>query len=241
MLLAIDTCGALGGVALGEWVGEIGSQAQGSGCQRSWSRELAGKTYSEVLLPSINDLLSDAQARLDQIAAVVVVRGPGSFTGIRIGVSAAKGLAEGLAIPLVALSRLELLARRSPDGRAVAVLDAGRGEFFAGFYREGVCETEVLLTRDALSQAVAGSGLPIAVCEQEAFSALDSLSPMSVPAPTAVDALTLGRERFLAGLFDDVATLEANYLRRSESEILTRIAGHASRKDRNSRIAAIAE
>ena len=241
MLLAIDTCGALGGVALGEWVGEGRSQGRDSVRQRSWSRELAGKTYSEVLLPSINDLLLDAKATLDQIAAVVVVRGPGSFTGIRIGVSAAKGLAEGLAIPLVALSRLELLARRRSDGSAVAVLDAGRGEFFAGFYRGGVCETEALLTRDVLSQGMAGSGLPIVVCEQEVLSALRDLSPMHVPAPTAVDALTVGMERFLAGSFDDVATLEANYLRRSECEMLARIAGHAARKDRNSQVAAIAE
>jgi tRNA threonylcarbamoyladenosine biosynthesis protein TsaB len=156
-------------------------------------------------------------------------------------VSAAKGLAEGLAIPLIALSRLELLARQISEGSAVAVLDAGRGEYFAGFYRDGLCETEALLTRDALSQAVAGSGLPVVACEQAVFSVLGELSLACVFAPTAVDALTVGRERFLARDFVDVGTLEANYLRRSESEMLARIAGHAARKDHGSAGVAIAE
>ncbi len=221
MLLAIDTCGAVGGVALGDLAGD-----------RIWSREIVGRTYSEQLLPTVGEMLSEANVRLSDLSGVVVVRGPGSFTGIRIGVSAAKGLAEGLSIPVIGLSRLELLARKSPGGSAVAVLDAGRGEFFAGFYRDGVCETEALLTRDALSQAVAGSGLPILVCEDGVSSALGELRPSLVAAPTAIDALAVGRTRFLAGLFDDVATLEANYLRRSESEMLARVAGHVARKER---------
>jgi tRNA threonylcarbamoyladenosine biosynthesis protein TsaB len=236
MLLAIDTCGALGGVALGELaaghrsqdrddssdVGQVGERS------RLWFREMAGRSYSENLLATVDEVLREAEAGLGDLQGVVVVHGPGSFTGIRIGVSAAKGLAEGL----------ELLARRSVGASALAVLDAGRGEFFAGFYRDGICETEALLTRDALSQAVAGCGLPVVTCEQGVFSALGDLSPTNVAAPTAVDALAAGRERFRAGPFDNVATVEANYLRRSESEMLARVAGHAARK---AQVSAIAE
>jgi tRNA threonylcarbamoyladenosine biosynthesis protein TsaB len=229
MLLAIDSCGSLGGVALGRF--------SESGMSDVWTRELGGRTFSEQLLPAVAGLLSDASVQLSELSGLVVVRGPGSFTGIRIGVSAAKGLAEGLAIPVVALSRLELLARQSRDGSAVAVLDAGRGEFFAGFYREGVCEGEALLTHDALSQAVAGSGLPVLVCEDGVFSALGSLEASLVAAPAATDALAVGGVRFLAGSFDDVGTLEANYLRRSESEMLARIAGHAARKAETAAVA----
>jgi tRNA threonylcarbamoyladenosine biosynthesis protein TsaB len=246
MLLAIDTCGALGGVALGELaaghrsqdrddssdVGQVGERS------RLWFREMAGRSYSENLLATVDEVLREAEAGLGDLQGVVGVHGPGSFTGIRIGVSAAKGLAEGLSIPLIALSRLELLARRSVGASALAVLDAGRGEFFAGFYRDGICETEALLTRDALSQAVAGCGLPVVTCEQGVFSALGDLSPTNVAAPTAVDALAAGRERFRAGPFDNVATVEANYLRRSESEMLARVAGHAARK---AQVSAIAE
>jgi tRNA threonylcarbamoyladenosine biosynthesis protein TsaB len=234
MLLAIDTCGAVGGVALGKSCADPRSQNRDLGHPGSkageWSRELAGKTYSEQLLPAISEVLRDAGVALEDLSGVVVVHGPGSFTGIRVGVSAAKGLAEGLGIPVIALSRLELLARKNPEGSAVAILDAGRGEFYAGFYRERICETEALLTRGALSQALAGCGLPVLVCEPQVFSALEDIRPVLVAAPTAVDALRVGGERFRAGSFDDVSSLEANYLRRSESEMLARIAEHAARR-----------
>lgn len=230
MLIAIDTCGAVGGVALDKSCADPGSQNRDLGHPGLWSRELAGKTYSEQLLPTISEILREAGVGLKDLSAVAVVNGPGSFTGIRVGVSAAKGLAEGLGVPVIALSRLELLARKNPEGNAVAVLDAGRGEFYAGFYREGGCETEALLTRDALSQALAGCGLPVVVCEPQVFSALEDIPPVSVAAPTAVDALRVGGERFLAGLFDDISSLDANYLRRSESEMLARIAERAARR-----------
>jgi tRNA threonylcarbamoyladenosine biosynthesis protein TsaB len=223
MLLAIDTCGTAGGVALGE--------VSGAASREVCSRVLAGKTYSEQLVTTVAELLRDAKVTLSDLSGVVVIHGPGSFTGIRIGVSAAKGLAEGLGILVIALSRLELLARRAPGGSAVAVLDAGRGEFYAGFYRDGVCETEVLVTREALLQGAAGSGLPVVVCEERVFLALGELDPVSVAAPTAADALAVGAARFRAGWFDDVSSLEANYLRRSETEMLARIAEHAARRN----------
>jgi tRNA threonylcarbamoyladenosine biosynthesis protein TsaB len=236
MLISIDTCGAVGGVALGQPLGatDSGSQDRGLGQTAEVrivaSRELAGKTYSELLLSTISDMLHEAGVEPGQLSGIVVVRGPGSFTGIRIGVSTAKGLAEGLAIPVVALSRLELLAGKAFDRRAAAVLDAGRGEFYVGLYRDGVRETELLLTRDALTQAIEGSGLPVLVCEERAFLALGDLKPELVATPGAADALRVGAERFRAGLFDDVSTLDANYLRRSETEMLARIAEHAAQR-----------
>ena len=224
MLLAIDTCGTIGGVALGNPV-----QAEEPD-PHSWFWELAGKTYSELLLSTIAEMLREANLQVEQLTGVVVVHGPGSFTGIRIGLSAAKGLAEGLGIPIIAVSRLELLARKAPAGNATAVLDAGRSEFFVGFYRSGVREAELLLTRDSLPQAIADSGLPLVVCELRVFDALADLSPALVTAPGAVDALRVGAWRFRSGCFDDAATLDANYLRRSETEMLARIAEHAARR-----------
>jgi tRNA threonylcarbamoyladenosine biosynthesis protein TsaB len=240
MLLAIDTCGALGGVALGNYSSDENpkgtdldpstSSGRAPGRSGLWSRELAGKTYSELLLSTIADMLSEANVKPSQLSGIVVVHGPGSFTGIRIGVSAAKGLAEGLAIPVIALSRLDLMAGKALGRNAAGVLDAGRGEFYAGFYRNGLCETELLLTRDALAEAVKGSSLPLLVCETGVFSALGGLNPELVAAPVAADALRVGAERFQAGLFEDVSTLDANYLRRSETEMLDRIAKHAAQR-----------
>jgi len=228
MLLAIDTCGVLGGVALAPIPDSLHPQPS-----ESWFRELSGKTFSERLIAAIAEILDEAGISPDQLTGIVVVHGPGSFTGIRIGVSAAKGLAEVLEIPLMAVSRLELLARKASGDGAIAVLDAGRGEFFVGVYRfqnasDWVQEGEALLTRDGLEGSAANSGLPVVVCEAQVFSALPSQRPELVAPPTAIDALAVGSERFRRAAFDDVATLDANYLRRSETEMLARIAERAA-------------
>jgi tRNA threonylcarbamoyladenosine biosynthesis protein TsaB len=235
MLLAIDTCGALGGVALGQAGGliDLTSQNRDVGHPGVFFRELAGKTFSESLIATVAEILGDAGSSLAQLTGIVVVHGPGSFTGIRIGVSAAKGLAEALGIPLIAVSRLELLARQSPADDAIAVLDAGRGEFYTGVYRrreerESVREAELLLTLDQLERLAADSELPLVVCEKQVFSALEGQRIELLAPPSAVEALKVGTGRFRLGVFDDVAALDANYLRRSETEMLARIAEHAA-------------
>src|ERR1700690_3849464 len=97
LLLAIDTCGPSGSVALGRLAGrdlEILGQI-----------ELAGRSYSATLISAVADVLKSAGAGLGDLRGMIVVNGPGSFTGVRVGLSAVKGLAEGAAIPVVALSR----------------------------------------------------------------------------------------------------------------------------------------
>jgi tRNA threonylcarbamoyladenosine biosynthesis protein TsaB len=231
MLLAIDTCGASGGVALGPVAGATDTSretARPDGSGNVLFRELAGRTYSELLLSTVSELLTESGVGLDNLSAVVVVHGPGSFTGIRIGVSAAKGVAEALRIPVIAVSRLELLARRAVGTSALSILDAGRGEFFAGIYRAGFSGVEGLLGYAELAVAASEAGLPLLVCENRVFAVLDELGAEMIAAPTAVEALSVGAERFRAEAFDDVATLDANYLRRSETEMLARIAEHAA-------------
>ncbi len=108
LLLAIDTCGPSGSVALGRWsAGAVEILGQ---------TELAGRTYSATLVAAIAGLLNQNQKKLSQLDAIVVVNGPGSFTGVRVGLSAAKGLAQGASLPVLAVSRLEVLAgkRRLP-------------------------------------------------------------------------------------------------------------------------------
>ena len=224
MLLAIDTCGHTGGVALGAIISE---NPGGAEVRLVASRELIGRTFSEVLLSSISEILAESGVVLTQLKGIVVIHGPGSFTGIRIGVSAAKGFAEGLGIPVIAVSRLKLLADKA-GGDAVAVLDAGRGEFFVGVYRRGDQVAESLMTRETLLETAAGSGLPILVCEPKLAASLPESGAHLVTAPTASDALKEGARRFRVQDFDDVATLDANYLRRSETEMLARIAEHAA-------------
>jgi len=225
MILAIDTCGAVGGVALADDVDATGSAVH--------LRQLAGKTFSEQLIEAISEVLTESASSLSELAGVVVVHGPGSFTGIRIGLSAAKGLAEALGIPIIAVSRLELLARKSSSAASIALLDAGRAEFFVGVYRplDGgpfVCQMEGLLKREQVAALAADLGLPLVACEERVALALELPPSQVFAAPTANDALAVGIERFRQSEFDDVATLDANYLRRSETEMLARIAEHAA-------------
>src|SRR4051794_25168366 len=96
-VLLIDTCGEMGSVALAEMTGAA---------PESTSAVLPGRSASERLIAAVRDLVSSAGASLGNLGAVAVVNGPGSFTGVRVGVSAAKGLCQALEIPVVAISRL---------------------------------------------------------------------------------------------------------------------------------------
>jgi tRNA threonylcarbamoyladenosine biosynthesis protein TsaB len=197
MLLGIDTCGAAGSIALARW--------SNSRLELIAEAELAGKTYSAQLIPRIHHLLQGQQAAPPDLEAIVVVHGPGSFTGVRVGLSAAKGLAEALGIPLIAVSRLAVLAAKA--GTDSAVLDAGRGEFY---FRGD--ENEVLATPGHIRACISGA---FAVCEDiAAFPDAILVEP-----PAAADALRYALTRLAAGNYDDVATIDGNYLRRSDAEL----------------------
>jgi tRNA threonylcarbamoyladenosine biosynthesis protein TsaB len=212
-LLLIHTAGGEGSVALGDTALAQVIVA---------TEVLPGRSSSERLVPAVRRLMEASGFRLGELAAVVVVYGPGSFTGVRVGVSAAKGLSEAGGVPLIAVSRLALLAA-SVDGageRVHAVLDAGRGEFYYGEYVGRRCLREALMTRDDLIGAAA-SGV-VVVCEAKVAEALAELRPRVVEEPSAADALPLALERIAAKEFDDAATLDANYLRRTDAEIFAK-------------------
>jgi tRNA threonylcarbamoyladenosine biosynthesis protein TsaB len=216
-ILLIDTCGAVGSVALADT--ESGAVLA--------SEEMAGRTASERLIGVVRGLAERSGVGLRELGVVLVVSGPGSFTGVRVGVSAAKGLCDALDIPLVAVSRLAVLAELSGvGGRVCAVLDAGRGEFYCGEYLDGVCGREALLTRDEV-MAVAESGGVVVVCEAGVAEALAELGPKVVREPRAGDALGLAMGRIERGEFDDLAMVDANYVRRTDAEIFAKPAAKA--------------
>ena len=95
------------------------------------------KTHSERLLPLIDALLRESAVEREQLEAVAVAVGPGSFTGIRIGVATARALAQGLAIPAAGVSTLEALAEAVPTPGALIcpLLDARRNEVYGALYR----------------------------------------------------------------------------------------------------------
>jgi tRNA threonylcarbamoyladenosine biosynthesis protein TsaB len=183
---------------------------------------LPGRSSSERLVPAVRGLLEARGWRLGELAAIVVVHGPGSFTGVRVGLSAAKGLSEASGVPLIALSRLALLAACAGLGDATvyAVLDAGRGEFYLGEYVGRRCVREALSSREDLVAAVAGGA--VVVCEAKVAEALAEAHPRLVGEPSAEDALPFALERIAAGEFDDGAVVDANYLRRTDLEIFAK-------------------
>jgi tRNA threonylcarbamoyladenosine biosynthesis protein TsaB len=212
LMLAIDTCGPAGSVALGRLAGrdlEILGQI-----------ELAGRSYSATLVAAVAELLKQAGAELSDVGGIVAVNGPGSFTGVRVGLSSVKGLAEGAAIPVVAISRLEVLSRKS--GVPSAALDANRSEVFLRLERVGSGPAELLAGTHELL-AVQPPPVRVAVCDESAAALLASAWPttqlVQTTAPLAVDALRLGESRLIAGAFSDLALLDGHYLRRSDAEI----------------------
>ena len=210
--LMIHTAGAEGSVALGD-----ADRAQTIVA----TEVLSGRTSSELLVPTVRRLMQASGWNLSELAAVVVVHGPGSFTGVRVGVSAAKGLSEAGGVPLIAVSRLALLAGSVGEGgeKVHAVLDAGRGEFYYGEYVGRSCVREALMcVQDGIATA---SGI-VVVCESKVEESLVELRPRLVEEPLAGDALPFAVERATLGEFDDAATLDANYLRRTDAEIFAK-------------------
>jgi tRNA threonylcarbamoyladenosine biosynthesis protein TsaB len=210
-VLLIDTAGTEGSVALADTERAEAILA---------SEVLPGRTSSERLVPAVRRLMEESGFRLGELAAVVVVHGPGSFTGVRVGLSAAKGFSEAGGVPLIAVSRLALLAASGSAPRVHAVLDAGRGEFYYGEYQGGVCGREVLLSGEDLVAALGGGSA--VVCEVKVAEALAGLHPQMVAEPSAADALPLALERMIAGSFDEASVVDANYLRRTEREIFAK-------------------
>ncbi|HJS98536.1 MAG TPA: tRNA (adenosine(37)-N6)-threonylcarbamoyltransferase complex dimerization subunit type 1 TsaB [Terriglobales bacterium] len=221
LLLAADTSGKHGSIALAR------------GDERSLEAlevvSLAGGTFSAQLVPQIADLLSRHRFSKSNLDAFVVASGPGSFTGLRVGLAAVKGLAEVLHKPIAAVSLLEILATLAQvDGAIVAALDAGRGEVYAGEYevssgnarleRESLLNEEefVALARGRLAIVVTPDKLALEWAQKHGLQALAVEYPRS-------DALArMGWKKLLAGETVTPADLEANYIRRSDAEIFSK-------------------
>jgi tRNA threonylcarbamoyladenosine biosynthesis protein TsaB len=215
-ILAIDTCGPSGSVALGRLAGrdlEVLGQV-----------ELEGRTYSATLVAAVRGLLASAGAGLGDLGGIVVINGPGSFTGVRVGLSAVKGLASAHDTPVVALSRLLVLSRKT--GVPSSALDAHRGELFLRLEqldadRKSSEPVEILAGPAEL--AAVQPPLRVAVCDDAAARLLAAAWPQTqivkTDPPTASDALRLGESRITAGIFADLALLDGHYLRRSDAEI----------------------
>jgi tRNA threonylcarbamoyladenosine biosynthesis protein TsaB len=207
-LLLIDTCGAGGGIA-------VARVDDGSPTILA-ERELPGRETQELLMSALAEVLALASVKSAALDAIAVVNGPGSFTGVRIGLAAAKGLAEALGKPLIAISRLAVLAGQGPAGGSVqAWVDAGRGDIFRGLYRDGMCSEEAMITGDS---ALAEVNSETVVVMEERLAALHP-DALLVPPVGVRQALPLAATMLNRGVFADTALLDANYLRIPDAEL----------------------
>jgi len=194
------------------------------------SAPLEGGLFSAQLVPQIARLLAEHKLKKTDLDGFSVVSGPGSFTGLRVGLAAVKGLAEALHKPIAATTVLEAMALGSGhDGGIAAVLDAGRGEIFVGEYqlrREG--ETlqatslrEAVFSREEAAKEVAGK--KVICCEQPVAELLRAgkFEVIERPRPDSVAIARIGMEKIARGMTVSPGQLDADYIRRSDAEIVS--------------------
>ncbi len=223
LICAIDTSGREGSLALAE------------GGENTFEvlhfAAIAGGTYSAQLIPTLSAALAKAGKQKSEIALFAVASGPGSFTGLRVGLSTVKALAEVLHVPVVAISVLEAIAfAAKKQGIVLAALDAQRNEAFVGEYDSESSGSikpmhEALATiPDFLTWLSARDPVPVTYTPDTALETQvrHSGSPVERIARPAADLYArLGLQKFRSGETASIETLDANYIRRSDAEIFS--------------------
>jgi tRNA threonylcarbamoyladenosine biosynthesis protein TsaB len=229
LLLATDTSGKNGSIALARvTVGQ-------SDVEIVEVMPLAGGAFSAQLVPQIAALLEKHRYRKIDLRAFAVVSGPGSFTGLRVGLAAIKALAEALQKPIAAISLLGAVAWTSTAhgaerSRILAALDAGRGDVYVGDYELGPqmhMQSERLLSREEfLTEATGAEATHKTIVTPDAV-----LAAMVQAAGTQVELIEypnagviarLGWDRLQRGQTVRPEELEANYIRHSDAEIFSK-------------------
>ena len=199
---------------------------------------LAGGTFSAQLVPQMAALLERHGHTKNDLSAFAVASGPGSFTGLRIGLAAIKALAEALHKPIAAISLLEAVACSAASRcRVRAVLDAGRGDVYVGDYEFDSTRTiarmnsERLLSReDFIAEAKSTEGAANAIVVTDAALAemfrgaaiASAIHVELVEHPDSALIARLGWEHLGRGQRVLPENLEANYLRHSDAEIFSK-------------------
>jgi tRNA threonylcarbamoyladenosine biosynthesis protein TsaB len=230
ILLAIDTSGRNGSLALVRVTEPSSNDAPSNTAPPQFETlelvPLEGGTFSAQLVPQIAALLQKHGLAKRDIGGFAVVSGPGSFTGLRVGLAAIKALAEILQKPIAVISRLEAVARNSIfGGKVVSAIDAARGEVYAGEYEfvsRSTALKECLLTKEEFFEEYRAQ--KIVVFDQALADAARShgLNAEQVPEPRADAIARLGWEKIQRGEVSAPDELEANYIRRSDAEIFAK-------------------
>lgn len=221
-VLAVDTssrCGALGLTQDGEVLAEVALKSQ--------------ENHSARLLPSIDWVLQRLQLSLDDIDAFGVVTGPGSFTGLRVGLATIKGFAWSLKKPVVGISSLEVLARGHGETSltVIPMLDARRGKVYAAGYQISSSNFEIVLPEQDISIPELLETYPkpfVCLGDGARYFQKELREQAASRVHFAESAFDLPRGGVLAKLahakvqvqdFLDVESAQPNYMRQSEAEV----------------------
>ena len=211
LILAIDTSHKNGSVCL--------ARGDGSAFELIGSAEVDGGMFSAQLVPVISKLLAQHNLTKNDLQGIAAAVGPGSFTGLRIGLAAVKGFAEVLRVPIAGVSTLAAVAAMAKArGPVLAVLDAGRKEFYVGEYADDQRVSEKLQTREELLTRLTQDKYfvisPDAVVSE--IAQVVGVPFESVQHPDARVIARLGLKKLAAGLTTGVDEFDANYVRRDE-------------------------
>jgi len=216
MQLAIDTSTDTASLALVH-----GSQVL---AELTWH---CGQNHTVELLPQLTHLLNQTKVNLQSINCIIVARGPGSFNGLRVGISTAKGLAFSLGIPIVGISTLEVDAyQHAETGLPICpILNAGRGEIATAIYQrkynkwrqltgEHISTVEALCSQITTKTIFCGEFIPIIATRlREQLKQRAIIPPSAARLRRASFLAELGLRRLEAGNYDDPVTLQPLYLR----------------------------
>jgi tRNA threonylcarbamoyladenosine biosynthesis protein TsaB len=221
LVLGIESAAAVASVALVDEKGLAG--------EMSLNR---GLTHSQQLLPMVDALLAQGGWAVNQVEGLAVSAGPGSFTGLRVGMSLAKGLAQGLGKPIAGISVLEALAWQSAvrDGLISPVINAFRGEVYAALYRkESGTVTLVWEPQSVLPEIwrrllldlkepviLAGNGARLYASVWEAPGSRTEIPPHPIDGLRASMVAWLGRQKLIQGQGDDLYQMKPQYIRAAE-------------------------
>ena len=227
LILALDTCDARGSIALLRDHSLLHCESH-----------TTAEDYSSWLLPAVTRVLTPAGVRLPDIELYAVAAGPGSFTGVRVGLTTVKAWSEVYGCPIAAVSRLEALAAESPGSSpyVAAFIDARRNQIFAALYRRQAAllervDDEMVIAPDKFldwcaAKAEPGhidwvSTDPDCLTRSAAWSSRLALNEtvQEISAPLAPSIGRIGYNLARQNRFTDALSLDANYVRRPDAEI----------------------
>ena len=182
-------------------------------------------THSETLLPQFKEVLAMSNVTRDMIEAIAVSIGPGSFTGLRIGLAAAKALAYAWDIKIIGVPTLQSLAYHFPFETVMPMIDAQKNRAYVQVFQRlnQISEIEILNIDEAMNKAATLGEVVICgdICHKiKSLPANVKIAPVNMRMPRAVNVALCARDLLTAGKIDNVMDIEPLYIRRSEAEVL---------------------